>query len=75
MDTTNLKSWIIKSSIVGFFVALYSIYGADAWENFVSTSGHGGVFEVGIGYAGIAFLSFIFSWWLTKSLKPKKERE
>ena len=75
MDSTQIKSWIIKSAIIGFVMAFYSLYGASAWENFVSSSGHGGVFEVGIGYTLMALIGLIVSWWLTKSLKPKRQEE
>ena len=74
MDTTKLKSWLIKSLVIGFMMAIYSLYGAELWRNFVvSSTGNAGVFEIGLGFAIIAFISLTLSWYLTKSLRPKRE--
>jgi hypothetical protein len=73
-DTSGLKSWIIKAAVIGFVMAIYSLYGASAWENYINSTGHAGVFEVGLGYMAMAIIGMTISWWLTKSFKPKKEQ-
>lgn len=65
---------IVEAALISLFIAAYHVYGQQIWDNYLSSAGAPlGVGETALGYGIVTLLAIVFSWWISRGMKEKKE--
>ena len=69
----GLSKKLVQALILSFALAIYQVFLASMWENFVVDQGASlGVGEVAAGYFLVMLVALMASWWITRRMSIKE---